>query len=132
MPLIYFFLFKILVSLFSFFFVSMPYVMASVDKKPIGHDPTKPIYSESTPSQSLTKEKKREDMIVQLQSIFYSDDRKIAIINGKLLEEGDVLGGVSINKINKDSVLVRVNNHSKKLFISKKIIINGMTGVVSE
>ncbi len=120
--------------IFGFFILFATSVNATsiVDDHSIDHDPTKPIYSEINTSQQTIKSKPKEDKVIDLQSIFHSVNKKIATINGFSMEEGDVLDGVVIKKINRDSVVIRFNNRSTELFLSKRIIINGMTGVISE
>ena len=44
---------------------------------------------------------------LDLQSILFSDSRKVAVINGKALTEGERIGGARVLSISKDSVRLR-------------------------
>ena len=61
-------------------------------------DPTRPSsYRAASKSQSL-----------RLESILFSDNRRVAVINGAVVSEGDTVGRIKILQIDKNSV--RVNN----------------------
>jgi len=67
-------------------------------------DPTRPVsYAPPVLSEST----------FQLSSILFSGQRKVAVINGKALSEGESLGKTKIIKINKDNVLLK--NGSKRI-----------------
>jgi hypothetical protein len=51
--------------------------------------------------------------------IFIKDGQKIAIINNKVVKEGDLIGQDKVLKINSDSVLLRENMTDKRLFIEQ-------------
>lgn len=61
-------------------------------------DPTRPTGHRSVPgavSQSLT-----------LQSILFANSRRVAVINGRVLAEGEKLGDIRIIAINKTGVVI--------------------------
>ena len=67
-------------------------------------DPTRPVsYAAPVLSESS----------FQLSSILFSGQRKVAVINGKALSEGEALGKARVVKINKDNVLIK--NGSKHI-----------------
>lgn len=67
-------------------------------------DPTRPVsYAPSVLSEST----------FQLSSILFSNQRKVAVINGKALIEGELLGKAKVVKINQDNVLIK--NGSKQI-----------------
>ena len=96
------------------------------------NDPTKPIYSENSTSSIVTNPVIKENKIILLQSILYGKTAKVAIINGDLLKEGDVVDGLLIESIHKHHVIVRYKENSVKIVLSKKVYINKLTGDISE
>lgn len=72
-------------------------------------DPTRPSqYKASAKKSSL-----------RLESILYSGERKVAIINGKALAEGDSIESVTVLSIEKDSVSLS----NKKQLVLKRASI---------
>lgn len=61
-------------------------------------DPTRPAVQEVALKPTLIHEE------FTLQSIIIAPDRRLAVINGKVLKYGDKLGNVTVKKINKNSV----------------------------
>lgn len=96
------------------------------------NDPTKPIYSENSESSILTKPVIQEKKIFLLQSLFLSDKKRIAIVNGKMLREGEEGNELFIESIGKNYAIVKYNNNSIKLFLSKKVYLDKLTGEVSD
>ena len=79
-------------------------------------DPTRPadyLYRGSTPQLEHGR---------VLQALLTSGERKIAIINGELLREGEQSQGIQVLKIDKHSVLIR-NQQGKRqeLVLTKNI-----------
>ena len=96
------------------------------------NDPTKPIYSENANSSIVTNPVIKENKIILLQSILYGDHAKIAVINGDMFREGDVIDGVLMESIHKHHVMVKYKDNSMKVVLSKKVYINKLTGDISE
>lgn len=59
---------------------------------------------------------KRIDL--NLESILFSETRRVAVINGKALQEGENLGGAKIVSIGKDTV--RVQRQGKTIYLKLK------------
>lgn len=53
--------------------------------------------------QSQTTIQKKSDLI-NLGSIVYSEDKSSAIVNGRIVHAGDQISGITVLRINKDSV----------------------------
>lgn len=96
------------------------------------NDPTKPIYSENATSSIVTNPVIKENKIILLQSILYGKTAKVAIINGALFKEGDVVDGLLMESIHKNHVMVRYKDNSMKVVLSKKVYVNKLTGDISE
>lgn len=96
------------------------------------NDPTKPIYSKRSNAQITNGPIIRERQEIQLQSIFLSKSKKIAIINRELFEEGTVLDGVSVHKIHKNHVSIKYKGKVIKVGLSKKLYLDKLTGEISE
>lgn len=96
------------------------------------NDPTKPIYSENGSSHIVTNRVIEEKKVILLQSIFLGKDKKLAIINGEMLKEGDEIDSLLMESIEKSHVVVKYNTRSIKVFLSKKVYVNKRTGEVSE
>ncbi len=45
-----------------------------------------------------------------LNSVLIGDDRKLAVIDGRIMAEGDVSNGVLVRRISADRVVVTLNN----------------------
>ncbi len=78
---------------------------------------------------ALTDPTKPSNYIVQskqptyvLESILYSDERKVAVINGKALVEGDKLGSAEILSISKEQVRVKLGNRMSVLKLQRQSI----------
>jgi len=50
-----------------------------------------------------------------LQSILVSDDRRIAVINGKRVQEGDHIGSARVARIQGSQVIIKTGNRTLKL-----------------
>lgn len=73
-------------------------------------DPTRPAQYKAA---ATTKSSLR------LESILYSAERKVAIINGKALSEGDSIGALTVIRIEKESVSLS----NKKQLVLKRASI---------
>lgn len=71
-------------------------------------DPTQP--EQYRPAQQRTS--------LNLESILYSEDRRVAVINGKALVEGEKLGNARVITIGRDSV--RVQQSGKIVYLKLK------------
>jgi hypothetical protein len=58
-----------------------------------------------------------EDATIKLMAIAWSDDPKsrIAVINDRVVREGDVIGGMTISRINEDEIIFRNGGEFRKL-----------------
>ncbi|MDO8603389.1 MAG: hypothetical protein Q7O04_06035 [Candidatus Omnitrophota bacterium] len=83
-------------------------------------DPFAPLISESGGYASDAYEASAAEDI-RLEGIVWDDIKgSIAIINGEIAKEGDVMGSIKILKINKDSVIFDVNGESVKVELNKE------------
>jgi len=58
---------------------------------------------------------------IRLEGIVWDDVKgSIAIINGEIAKEGDVIGSIKILKINKDNVIFQVNGEDVKVGLNKE------------
>lgn len=71
-------------------------------------DPTRPPQYHSSKAQ----------VALTLESILFSDTRRVAVINGKALEEGESLGAARVVSIGKD--IVRVQRQGKTYNLTLK------------
>jgi hypothetical protein len=70
-------------------------------------DPTRPSYYK-------TKNSKKT---FQLESILYSGSRKVAVINGSVVAEGDTVDGWQVLNINKNKVRIKSNGKVMSLVL---------------
>ncbi len=63
--------------------------------------PTHPVENEQPQSQTANQKKSE---LINLGSIVYSEDRSSAIVNGRIVHAGDEVSGMTVLKVNKDSV----------------------------
>ncbi|MFT5693250.1 MAG: MSHA biogenesis protein MshK [Oceanicoccus sp.] len=56
--------------------------------------------------------------VLTLESILISGDRRVAVINGKAITEGESAGGVKVVSIDKDSVRVLHSGNVLKLMLN--------------
>ena len=61
--------------------------------------------------------------MVSLEGIVFSGGKKKAIINGKILEEGESYGGVYIKKISDESIVIFFNGKEQKIEMFEKVSI---------
>lgn len=64
------------------------------------NDPTRPSYYQSDKAKAIP---------LLLSSVLWSDQRRVAIINGKALSEGDVIADATVVKIEKQQVRINQN-----------------------
>lgn len=64
------------------------------------NDPTKPSYYQGGTAKKNS---------LQLSSVLWSDQRRVAIINGKALSEGDAIAGAKVVRIEKHQVRINQN-----------------------
>jgi len=86
-------------------FASTPAAALQDPTKPPGNDATAP---ESQPLRSLS-----------LDSIVYGQDRKVAVIDGEALREGQGINGIHVRKIHKDRVEVLDRGNPRVLYLDK-------------
>ena len=83
-------------------------------------DPFIPLISESGGYASDAYEASAAEDI-RLEGIVWDDVKgSIAIINGEIAKEGDVMGSIKILKINKDSVIFDVGGENVKIELNKE------------
>ncbi len=80
-----------------------------------------PFYKES--SKIEIKNENGKYLMVSLEGIVFSGGKKKAIINGKILEEGESYGGVYIKKINDESIVIFFNGKEQKIKMFEKVSI---------
>ncbi len=107
-------------------------VFFSVTTQGAINDPTRPIYSENANSSVSTSRLIKEQKILLLQSIFFTETHKTAVVNNEIYKEGDVVNEMIVESIKKDYVLVRYKKQSLKLLLAKKLYIDKATGEISE
>lgn len=82
-------------------------------------DPFTPLISESGGYASDAYEASAAEDI-RLEGIVWDDEKgSIAIINGEIAKEGDLMGTMKILKINKDSVIFDVGGESVKIELNR-------------
>ena len=96
------------------------------------NDPTKPIYSNSSGEKKSLKPEAKSHKELSLQSIFFSSDKKIVVVNGEILKEGNAVEGVVIEDIHEDYVTVKYKKTTAKLMLSKKLYLDELTGEISD
>jgi hypothetical protein len=79
-------------------------------------DPTKP-FGYSASSVEIIENK------LLLQSIVHGDGTRIAVINGTVIKEGDILGQYKVAQIDDNSVILRDGSDSIKLHIFKNTVL---------
>lgn len=87
-----------------FAYIAMLMCFSQVNADPL--DPTRPLgYGHSISNVVSNK----EQITIVLNSILTANDRKVAIINGQQLHEGDVIKGVGaeVKKIESDAVTLQ-------------------------
>ena len=83
-------------------------------------DPFIPLISESGGYASDAYEASAAEDI-RLEGIVWDEVKgSIAIINGEIVKEGDVMGSIKILKINKDSVIFDVGGENVKIDLNKE------------
>ena len=83
-------------------------------------DPFVPLISESGGYASDAYEASAAEDI-RLEGIVWDNVKgSIAIINGEIVKEGDVMGSIKILKINKDSVIFDVGGENVKIDLNKE------------
>mgnify|MGYP000179797978 CR=1 FL=1 len=93
---------RFIFTLLSFVFVVAPVAVHALD------DPTRPS--------SFRAAKKAETL--KLESILHSEVRKVAVINGQVLAEGESIGSKKVVHIGKESV--RLANGNQELTLTLK------------
>lgn len=72
-------------------------------------DPTRPPQPQ-TPAATA-----QAPLDMSLDSILTSDDRRVAVINGQAVREGDHIGNARVQRIGQDRVLLRINRTTRTL-----------------
>lgn len=74
-------------------------------------DPTKP------PQQRSTQQEAAAVTQYSLESILFSDSRRIAVINGESVATGGTVGGAVVKRIARDRVLLEINGNTRTLVL---------------
>ncbi|MCP4693957.1 MAG: general secretion pathway protein GspB, partial [Desulfobacterales bacterium] len=83
-----------------------PGKLPTLSKPSVGPDPPPP------PDQPQPVEAAALDRELKLQAIAWSEDpaRRIAVINGRIIREGGAVGGVVVDRIDRDAVVLRAED----------------------
>lgn len=82
-------------------------------------DPTRPVnLAPATVSQDL-----EQSPALKLETVVVSPYRRVAIINGNTLRQGDSIAGAILEEIGKDSVTLRRNGDAVILSISPAAVV---------
>jgi hypothetical protein len=72
--------------------------------------------SPNTAYEQKVEDKEAQKSAISIEGIFFDPTaRSLAIINGKVFYEGDIVGNAKIKKINKDSVDIEVDGEEKNI-----------------
>jgi P pilus assembly chaperone PapD len=96
------------------------------------NDPTRPIYSENATSSIVTTREVTESKLIHLQSIFISEKRKVAVLNGEVVKEGVVSNEVSVIAIEPDHIVVEYKDQQLHVKLFSKVYIDKTTGDIRE
>ena len=101
------------------------FMMLSISAGAESVDPTKPVSYNS----DLTSGSGEGDDVsisetaqIKLTSILFSEDRKIAVINGEFKKEGDMVGGYQVVQIFPYKVSLKKDNETKVVALSDPIL----------
>ena len=96
------------------------------------NDPTKPIFNADVSDHVDTTPLTRKKKLVFLQSIFYGEANKSAVINERVVKEGGFFDGILLKAIYKRHIVLEYKKNEIPLQISKAIYIDKVTGDVSD
>jgi hypothetical protein len=96
------------------------------------NDPTKPIFSETSSERIVTAPVIKKKKVAFLQSVFYGQKNRSAVINGNIVKEGESVDDLLLKNIYKRYVVLEYKENVIKLFLFKKIYIDKVTGDVSD
>jgi type II secretory pathway component PulC len=87
------------------------------------NDPTKPLYDLSQPSFNGVKQQTKAAPLT-LSSILISQDRKLVIINGQVLQEMQVVKGhgARVQKIEADAVTLQQNGKTWRVLLNNTVV----------
>lgn len=96
--------------MFRFFLVSMVFVSLGVRAEGRNlEDPTRPEgYNRPVTGASG----KQLALLPRLSSVLIGDDRRLAVIDGRVMAEGDVSNGIRVRRINSDRVVVMLDDRT--------------------
>lgn len=83
------------------------------------HDPTRPKHFQAIMGEDgvIQLDSTRDQGIVKLQGILNKKGTKTAIIDGKLYQIGDIVGGFKISQIKLNSIVLAKGSTIKRLFV---------------
>ncbi len=80
-------------------------------------DPTQPPGAPKLKAPSAGAEMKSKPKKPVLSSILLSDERRLAVINNKLVREGGQVAGMTLVRVGKDEVQLQGKNHARSLVL---------------
>lgn len=85
-------------------------------------DPTKPVAYHSDGGEESSEDAVSAKKTLQLTSILVSEDRKVAVIDGEIKNEGDNVGPYKVVEIREYQVDLKNDMETKTLEIGKSIL----------
>ena len=84
------------------------------------NDPTKPLGSSATVASGVSA----HENTASVSSVFISSDRKVAIINGQALKEGDVVKGLGaiVKVIDSNGVVLLQNGKAWRVLVNNTAV----------
>lgn len=88
------------------------------------HDPTKPFNAPEliSPVTNNNTKPRTAPMVYQLQAIIVRNGERKALINGEWMQESQKNNGITLNKVNNNSVIVQIAGKSLHLQLNPSII----------
>jgi len=99
-----------------FFYFLFSFLMAGLNAHVVAdelRDPSAPLFSASKAVKKIVKPRPVKRYV--LSYVFVGEDKRLAIINSKVYQEGDSIGTYKIKKINLNEVLISSSNVTKAL-----------------
>jgi hypothetical protein len=104
-----------------FSLILLSWVSVSMALEPL-KDPTRPlINTHSVPNQSDSKVTTTQVKKNQLKGIIFNDNHRKAIIDGRLVAEGERINGFIVHRINAHKVVLRSGSTYKTLTLSPSV-----------
>ena len=78
-------------------------------------DPMRPSQGPSMTSKSIKNETRNSAKPLQLQAVLVSKERSVAVINGQLLQQGELIDGYKVIRISSDTVILQGKSGKRTL-----------------